>query len=393
MLFSIALVLFFGFIGGLIFNKLRLPKLVGMIIVGFLIGPSVLDLLDVKMLLISQELRQIALVIILTRAGLSLDIDSLKEIGKPAILMSFIPASLEIIGISIFAPLLLNISVFEALLLGSVLAAVSPAVIVPSMIKLQKEKYGNKKKIPELIMASASVDDIFVIVIFYSFLGLVENNAFNASFLFSIPLSIGLGIILGIVTGFSLSFVFKKVKISNTYKVLLILSLSFGKIFLEEVLKNIIPFSALISIMTLGIVLYFLNKEDAKSLKRGYGYLWGFFEIFLFVLIGAAVDFNIAFNNGINVVILIFIGLIFRSIGVVICLIKTKLNIKEKLFVILSFLPKATVQASIGGIALSYGLDSGNLILSIAVTSIIISAPLGAILIETTYKRLLKIEE
>lgn len=392
MLFSIAMILLFGFLGGVIFNKIKIPKLVGMIVVGFIIGPTVLNWLDPKILSISGELRQIALVIILTRAGLSLDIDSLKKIGVPAILMSFIPASLEIIGITIFGPILLGITTLESLLLGSVLAAVSPAVIVPRMLKLQKEGYGFKRRVPELIMASASVDDIFVIVLFYSFLGLVQTNTFNSLDILNIPFSIILGVFLGVIGGVTLGYIFNKIKISNTYKVLIILSLSFGMLHLEEVIKDLIPFSALISVMTLGIVLYFTNKEDAKSLKRGYGYLWGFFEIFLFVLIGAAVDFTFAFKSGINVVLLIFIGLLFRSTGVIFCLIGSNLNSKEKVFVVLSFIPKATVQASIGGIALAYGLSSGNLILSVAVTSIIISAPIGSLLIDLSYKKLLKLE-
>lgn len=393
MLFSVALILSLGFIAGLLVSKIKVPKLVGMLIVGLLLGPYVFNLLDPKLLAISSELRLIALVIILTRAGLSLDIQALKKIGRPAILLCFIPATFEIIGITIFAPLLLGISTFEALLLGSVLAAVSPAVVVPAMIKLQDENYGGEHKIPELIMAGASVDDIYVIILFYSFLGLAENNVFNASQLLKIPTSIVLGIIFGILVGLLLSTLFRKMKIALPVKILILLSVSLLLISGENFLESYVPFSALLSVITIGIILLMKNKDDAIEIEKGYRHLWTFFEIVLFVLVGAMVDLNLALSSGFSVLLLLFIALTFRSLGVLISLIKTNITMKEKLFTVFAYLPKATVQASIGGIALASGLDSGNIILTVAFLSNLIAAPLGALLIDTTYKKLLNKKE
>ena len=390
MLYSIALILIIGFIIGFIFEKIRIPKLVGMIIVGLFIGPYCLNLLDAKILNISSELRQIALVIILTRAGLSLDIASLKQIGRPALLMCFIPATFEIAGTAIFAPLFLGINIFEALLLGSVLAAVSPAVIVPRMIKLQEQGYGKDRKVPELLLVGSSADDVYVIVLFYSFISLAQNQIFDFKAVALIPLSIILGIILGIIFGLIIKYLFKRNAFNLATKILIILSCSFVMIVIEESLKEFISIASLLGIMTLGIVLNSKNKEEAKQIEVGYQQLWLFFEIFLFVLVGASVDLNHAWNYGMRAVFLILLVLCFRMIGVLLSLIKTKLSAKERIFCVFSYIPKATVQASIGGIALAMGLGVGNLVLTIAVLSILITAPLGAFLIDNTYKKLLQ---
>ena len=388
MFLSLFIIMLLGVLGGILFEKIKLPKLIWYLILGILIGPSVLSIIDTNLLNISSYLRQIALVIILTRSGLSLDINVLKKIGKPAFLMCFVPATCEIIGTTIFAPILLNISHIEALLLGSVLGAVSPAIVVPRMIKLQQEGYGENHHVNELIMAGASCDDIYVIVLFYAFKNLVSTNTFNSLSLLNIPLSIILGIILGIGLGFILSKFIKK--FSSSTQVIFLLAISFGLLFLENILKPYISISSLLSIITMGITLKKLDKETSSSIQIKYNNLWSFFEIILFTLVGACVDINYAFStNGLFMILLILITLIFRSIGVLICLICTNYNFKEKIFIIISYLPKATVQASIGAICLNEGLECGTIILLGAVISILLSAPIGAILIDTSYKKLL----
>lgn len=389
MLFSIGLILLLGFIIGSIFEKIRIPRLVGMIIVGIIVGRYVLNLLDEKILAISNELRQIALVIILTRAGLSLNLSDFKKIGRPAILMCFLPATFEIIGTTLFAPKLLGINVFEALLLGSVLGAVSPAIIVPRMIKLKEESYGTKNKIPDLLLVGSSADDVYVIVLFYSFLGLVKNNVVNFNTIALIPSSIVLGVLLGIIVGLTLSKLFKKINIETSYQILILLCASFLMIVLENAVKTYVSISSLLGIISVGMVLHSRNKDQSINIERGYHKLWNFFEIFLFVLVGASVNINYAYNIGAKIILLIIIALVFRTVGVLICLIKTGLSCKEKIFLVISYLPKATVQASIGGIALEIGLPVGGLILTSAVAAIFITAPLGALLIDTLYKTLL----
>jgi NhaP-type Na+/H+ or K+/H+ antiporter len=389
MIFSIGLILILGFIIGWLLSKIKIPGLVGMIIVGLLIGPYCLGLIDEKILSISTELRQVALVIILTRSGLNLDIDSLKKIGRPAILMSFIPATLEIIGTTLISQLLLEITIFESILLGTVLAAVSPAVVSPRMIKLIEERFGEKHQVPKLILAGSSVDDIYVIVLFYTFLGLVGNNTFDFVSITMIPVTIILGVLLGIIVGFILSYILKKTNFKTTINILIIISSSFLMIGLENMLKDYISISSLLGIMVIGIILLFRNKEQAKQLSDGYNNLWIFFEIILFVLVGATVDFSYAINNGLIAILILMIGLLFRTLGVLLCLIKTKLTFKERLFTILAYIPKATVQASIGGIALSLGLSCGSIILTVSVISILITAPIGAILIDNLSSKLL----
>ena len=379
-----------GILGGFIFEKIKLPKLIWYIILGILIGPSLFNIVDDTLINISSYLRQIALVIILTRSGLSLDINNLKKIGRPAILMCFVPASFEIIGVTIFAPLFLCISYLEALLLGSVLAAVSPAVVVPRMIKLMDEGYGKEHNVPELIMAGASCDDIFVIVSFYSFKNLVSTSSFDAWAITQIPLSIISGIALGILVGIFMVFIINILKMNKIINVIFMLGLSFGMIALENVLKSYFSISSLLAIIVMALIVNIFKKEDSKEIQKAYNSLWNGFEILLFTLVGIATNINYAFSKDVAILVgVILIALIFRSIGVIICLIATNLNKKEKLFIIFSYLPKATVQASIGAIALSEGLACGAVVLTGAVISIIITAPLGAILMDKTYKKLL----
>lgn len=390
MLLSLALIFTFGLVLGEIFGKIKLPKFLGMIITGVLLGPLVFGLISEEILNISTELRTIALVIILLRAGLSLDISDLKKIGRPALLMSFIPATLEIIAVVIFAPLLFDISFLEAAILGSVLAAVSPAVVVPKMIKLISEKYGYENRVPQLIMASSSVDDIYVIVLFTSFLAMHQGGSFDIVSIAMVPVSIILGILLGIIIGYILSILFAKFRVRDTIKVLMILAVSFFILSFEEDINNFIPLSALLSIMVLGITFLNQSEERAFRLQDKFDKIWVFAELVLFVLVGAAVDIRLAFAAGGLAIILIIIELAFRLTGVQLSLIKSKLSRKERMFAGISYIPKATVQAAIGAIPLAMGVDAGELILALAVLAIIITAPLGAIGIDYSYKKLLK---
>lgn len=389
MLTSLALIFLLGLSLGAIFNKIKLPSFIGMIITGIILSPYALNLLDPSILNISADLRRIALVIILTRAGLSLDVKALKRVGRPALLMCFIPACFEIIAVILIAPVLLNISYINAAIMGGVLGAVSPAVIVPRMIRLIEEGYGKEKSIPQLILASASVDDVFVIVLFYSFLSLKSESGINIVSFVEIPISIIVGIILGIISGCILIILFKKIHIRDSVKILIILSISFLLLECEALLENFIPMSGLLAIMTLGITLYNLYNPLAKRLSQKYNNLWIGAEVILFVLVGATVNLEYALKAGISAILLVFLILIFRIIGVYICLIKTNLNKKEKLFCMIAYIPKATVQAAIGGIPLSMGFDCGEIILIVAVLSIIITAPLGATLIDKYYNKLL----
>lgn len=379
-----------GILGGFLFEKIKLPKLVWYIILGILIGPSLFNIVDDTLLSISSHLRQIALVIILTRSGLSLDIKSLKKIGRPAILMCFLPACFEIVGITIFGPMLLGISYFEALLLGSVLAAVSPAVVVPRMIRLMEEGYGKQHCVPELVMAGASCDDIFVIVLFYSFKNLVATSTFDAWSVGQIPISIVSGVILGIGVGFLMVLAIRYMKLNRIVHVILMLGFSFGMLALENALKPYFSVSSLLAIIVMAFVVGIFKKEEAKELQKSYNGLWQGFEILLFALVGVAVDARYAFSKeGAIIVGLVFIALVFRSLGVLCSVIATNFTWKEKLYIVLSYLPKATVQASIGAIALSEGLACGTLVLTAAVVAILITAPLGAILMDSLKNKLL----
>lgn len=392
MLTSLALIFLCGLLLGSIFQKIKLPPLLGMIITGIILGPYALNLIDQSVLSISSDLRQIALIIILTRAGLNLDINSLKKVGRPAILMCFLPACFEIIGMVLLAPPLLGISILDALIMGTVVAAVSPAVIVPKMLKLIETGYGKDKSIPQMIMAGASVDDVFVIVLFTSFTGLAQGESFSPISLIQVPISIILGLGLGILIGIILGFFFKKVHMRDSIKVIIILSISFLLVTLENSLKGIIPVSGLIAIMSIGISLQKIRSDASKRISTKFSKLWVAAELMLFVLVGATVDIKYAFSAGIMAILLIFGVLVFRMIGVLICLIKTKLNKKERIFCMIAYCPKATVQAAIGYIPLTMGLSCGNIVLTVAVLSILITAPLGAFFIELLYKRLLKKE-
>ena len=389
MLFSLALIFTIGLILGEIFIKMKLPGFIGMIITGVVLGPFVLNMIDSSILDISGDLREVALIVILVRAGLNLDISDLKKIGRPALLMSFIPATLEIITIIIVAPLLFDISYLDAAILGSVLAAVSPAVVVPKMIKLIDQRYGKEKRIPHLVMASASVDDIYVIVLFSAFISMYQTGDVSLASLYIVPISIILGVLLGGVTGYLLSHFFAKFRVRDTIKVLIILAAAFFIITFEEFVSDYIAISGLLAIMVLGITFLNQSEERALRLRDKFSKLWVFAELVLFVLVGAAVDISVALDAGLLALVLLSIGLLFRFSGVMISLIKTNLNKHERLFAGISYLPKATVQAAIGAVPLALGVESGELILALAVLAIIISAPLGAIGIDLTYKKFL----
>lgn len=389
MLTSLALIFLLGLVMGGIFNKLKLPSLLGMMLTGMLLGPYILDFLDDSILNISGDLREFALVIILTRAGLSLNLEDLKKVGRPAVLMCFVPAVFEIVAVVIFAPLFLGVTYLEAAIIGTVVAAVSPAVIVPRMIKCMEEGYGTKKSIPQLILAGASVDDVFVIVLFTAFTGLAAGEGISVSSFIEVPISIILGVALGILVGIILSLLFKKYHFRDSVKVLIILSVSFLLLALEDLLKGSVPVSGLLAIMTLGITLNRNYDILAKRLSVKYNKLWVAAEILLFVLVGATVDLSYAVNAGIEVVILVVVALGLRMIGVFVSLLGTTLNSKERMFCMLAYTPKATVQAAIGSIPLSMGLECGQLVLTIAVIAILITAPFGAICVDNSYKKLL----
>ncbi len=389
MLFSIALILICGMFLGWICKKLHLPSLLGMIITGIILGPYALNLIDESIISISSDLRRIALIIILMRAGLSLNISDLKKVGRPAILMCFVPACFEMLGMILIAPRLLNISVLDAAIMGAVVAAVSPAVIVPKMLKLIEEGYGTKQSIPQLILAGASVDDVFVIVMFTAFTGLAQGNDVSLTGFINIPISIVVGLLFGLIVGYVFSVYFKKVHIRDTAKVIILLCTAFVMVTIEDNFSNFIPFSGLIAVMGLGIALQKKREVVAIRLSVKFNKLWVCAEILLFVLVGATVNLKYALSAGFGVIILIFAVLCFRVIGVLFCLLKTKLNLKERLFCMIAYMPKATVQAAIGAIPLSMGLACGDIVLTVAVLSIIITAPLGAFLIDLTYKRLL----
>lgn len=393
MLFSIALILLLGMFMGWICKKLHLPSLLGMILTGMILGPCILNLIDSSILDISSQLRRIALIIILTRAGLSLDINDLKKVGRPAILMCFLPACFEMIGMVILAPMLLGVSVLDAAIMGAVVGAVSPAVIVPKMLKLMEEGYGTRKGIPQLILAGASVDDVFVIVMFSVFTGLAQGEGISPVSFMKIPVSILTGILIGILVGALLSTFFQKVHMRDTVKVIILLCLSFLMVTFEDFFGGIIPFASLLAVMGVGMALQKKRKVVADRLSGKFNKLWVAAEIMLFVLVGATVDLQYVKTAGIMAILLVFGVLVFRMLGVLLCLIKTGLDKKERIFCMVAYTPKATVQAAIGGIPLALGLSCGNIVLTVAVIAIIITAPLGAFMIELLYKRCLQKEE
>lgn len=389
MLTSIAMILLLGLLIGWIFSKLRLPSLLGMVAVGIILSPHALDLIDESILGISSELRQIALVIILTRAGLSLDISDLKKVGRPAALMSFVPACVEILGTVILAPMLLGVTILEAAIMGSVIAAVSPAVVVPRMIRLIEEGYGTNKKIPQMILAGASVDDVFVIVVFTVFTALASTGEVSVTSFTKIPISIVLGIILGGCIGMLLVIFFKKCHMRDSIKILIILSVSFLILEVENILQGYVPVSGLLAIMSMGIIIKQKYDVLALRLSAKYNKLWLGAEVFLFVLVGATVNLRYVASAGISAILLILLALLFRMVGVAVSLLKTDLSKRERLFCMVAYTPKATVQAAIGAIPLSMGLECGNMVLTVAVLSILITAPFGAICVDNLYKKLL----
>lgn len=392
MLRSLALIFLVGLLMGSIFNKLKLPSLLGMIITGMILSPYALNLLDPSIMGISADLRQVALVVILTRAGLSLNIEDLKKVGRPSILMCFVPACFEIVGVILIAVPLLGVSVTEAAIMGSVLAAVSPAVVVPRMLRIMEEGYGVKKSIPQLILAGASVDDVFVIVLFTAFTSIESGGEVSPVSFVQIPISILLGVALGLVCGLALIWFFKKFHMRDSVKLLIFLSISFLLIELQNELEGIVPVSGLLAIMSMGVALYKWYNVLAVRLSSKYNKLWVAAEILLFVLVGATVDLNYVATAGLLSVCVVVFAMMFRMAGVFCCLLKTKLDKKERGFCMVAYTPKATVQAAIGGVPLSMGLACGNQVLALAVIAILITASFGAICIDKLYKRLLKKE-
>ena len=390
MLLSIALILLVGMSMGWLCRKMKLPGLLGMLATGIVLGPYVLDLLDPSILGISAELRKIALIIILTRAGLGLDLSGLKKIGRPAVLMCFVPASFELFGMLLLAPKLMGLSILEAAVMGAVLAAVSPAVVVPRMVKLMDEGYGVKEGIPQLILAGASVDDVYVIVLFSTFTGMMQGTGASAIRFINIPVSILLGIAIGLGISVLLAYFFQKIHMRDTSKVLIILSISFLLVVLEDYLATPITFSALIAVMFIGIGLQRKREVVAKRLSAKYGKLWVAAEVFLFVLVGATVNIGYIGKVGIKALIVIAGALVFRMFGVLVCLLGTEIKGKERMFTMLAYTPKATVQAAIGGIPLSLGFACGESVLAVSVLAIVLTAPLGAFAIDLTYKKFLK---
>lgn len=390
MLLSIALILLVGMSMGWLCQKMKLPGLLGMLATGIVLGPYVLDLLDPSILGISAELRKIALIIILTRAGLGLDLSGLKKIGRPAVLMCFVPASFELLGMLLLAPKLMGLSILEAAVMGAVLAAVSPAVVVPRMVKLMDEGYGVKEGIPQLILAGASVDDVYVIVLFSTFTGMMHGTGASAIRFINIPVSILLGIAIGLGIGVLLACFFQKIHMRDTSKVLIILSISFLLVVLEDYLAIPITFSALIAVMFIGIGLQKKREVVANRLSAKYGKLWVAAEVFLFVLVGATVNIGYVGKVGIKALIVIAGALVFRMFGVLVCLLGTEIKGKERMFTMLAYTPKATVQAAIGGIPLALGFACGESVLAVSVLAIVLTAPLGAFAIDLTYKKFLK---
>ena len=395
MLTSLALIFLVGLSFAAICQMIHLPRIIGMLLTGIILGPYVLDFLDPSILSISAELRKMALIIILLKAGLSLNLKDLKQVGRPAVLMSFVPATFEIIGYVIFAPIILGISRVSAAVMGAVLAAVSPAVVVPRMVNLMEEKYGTDKSIPQLIMAGASCDDIFVIVLFTTFLGMAQGEGARIADFINIPVSIVLGVIIGAIVGLILSLFFEtayahKHCIRNSTKVIIVLGVSFVLVAIEGWLTDIVAVSGLLAVVSMACMLKVKCPQSVSGrLSEKFGKLWIAAEVILFVLVGAAVDIRYMAKAGIYAVVMIFVALIFRACGVVCCMIKTKLSFRERMFCVMAYLPKATVQAAIGSIPLAAGLECGQIVLSVAVLGIIITAPLGAFLMDISYKKLL----
>lgn len=395
MLTSLSFIFLVGLAMGAICQKLKLPRIIGMLATGIVLGPYVLDLLDPSILSISSDLRKMALIIILLKAGLSLNLEDLKKVGRPAIMMAFVPATFELIGYLVFAPLILGITRVEAAVMGSVLAAVSPAVVVPRMVQLMENKYGTEKAIPQMIMAGASCDDIFVIVLFTTFLSMAQGGSADIKAFVNIPISIILGIILGAIVGYLLYLFFEtayaeKHYVRNSMKIIIVLGFSFLLIAIEGWLEGKIAVSGLLAVVSMACVLKMkCTSFVSKRLSEKFGKLWFAAEVILFVLVGAAVDIRYTLDAGLAAVAMIFAALIFRSFGVWLCTVKTSLTLKERAFCVIAYLPKATVQAAIGSVPFAAGLPCGKIVLSVAVMAIIITAPLGAFGMDFTYKKFL----
>ncbi len=395
MLTSLALVFIVGLAMAFICRHVKLPRIIGMLVTGVVIGPFVLDFLDPKLLGISSELRQIALIIILIKAGLSLNVSDLKKVGRPAVLMSALPALFEIGAFVVFAPSLLHITLLEAAIMGAVLGAVSPAVVVPRMVSLMEEGYGTNKQIPQLILAGASLDDVFVIVLFSTFVSMAQGASAKVMDFVNVPASILFGILLGAIFGFILAWLFESAhergdSIRQSFKVIVTLGTAFFLMAIETWLKDTIPVSGLLAVMSMSCVIQIKTRKIvSQDLSAKYGRLWLAAEVILFVLVGAAVDIRYTLEAGVMALLMILLALVFRSLGVLLCLIKTKLNWKERLYCVIAYLPKATVQAAIGSVPLSLGLACGKIVLSVAVLSILVTAPLGAIGMDLSYKKFL----
>ena len=390
MLTSLGLVLLLGMALGALAKRLGLPSLVGMLIAGMILGPYDLDLLSDSLLNISADLRQLALIIILTRAGLSLDVAALKKVGRPAVLMCFVPACFEIAGMVVLAPRLLGVSTLDAAIMGAVVGAVSPAVIVPRMIRLSEEGWGVDRGIPQLILAGASVDDVFVIVMFTAFTGLASGGqGLTVGTVAGVPLSILTGVAAGLLLGWLLAQWFRLVHMRDSVKVVILLSLAFLLVAAEDALEGVFPFSGLLAVMAAGVGIQRWRGVVAQRLSLKFSKLWVAAEVALFVLVGAAVDLHYALSAGVMAVLAVLGALCFRALGVLVCVSGAHFSGKEKLFCVLGYLPKATVQAAIGGVPLAMGLGCGQIVLTVAVIAILVTAPLGALAIDRSYPKLL----
>ena len=389
MLNSLALIILLGLVSSMILEKIKLPNIIGMLIVGIMLGPSMFNMLDESLLSISGDIKEIALIIILLKAGLSLDLTDLKKVGRPAVLLCFLPATFEILGFIIFGPKLLGLTLLESAILGAVMGAVSPAVIVPRMTFLLENGYG-KKGLPQMVIAGSSADDVYVIVIFTALLALAKGSKISIMSFLNIPISIILGILMGVLVGFIMVYLFKNYKLRNTYKVIILLSICFLFVSIEKSLEGKLAISGFLAIMAMGVTIFNKYPSLSKIFQVKFSKMWLISEIILFVLVGASVNISYAFKAGLSTIIIIFIALLFRMLGTYLCLLKTKFNNKERLFTCITQIPKATVQAAIGGVPLEMGLLCGNTVLTVAVLSIIITAPLGSILIDKTQYKLLK---
>ena len=389
MLNSLALIILLGLVSAMILEKIKLPNIIGMLIVGIMLGPSMFNMLDESLLSNSGDIKEIALIIILLKAGLSLDLTDLKKVGRPAVLLCFLPATFEILGFIIFGPKLLGLTLLESAILGAVMGAVSPAVIVPRMTFLLENGYG-KKGLPQMVIAGSSADDVYVIVIFTALLALAKGSKISIMSFLNIPISIILGILMGVLVGFIMVYLFKNYKLRNTYKVIILLSICFLFVSIEKSLEGKLAISGFLAIMAMGVTIFNKYPSLSKIFQVKFSKMWLISEIILFVLVGASVNISYAFKAGLGTIVIIFIALLFRMLGTYLCLLKTKFNNKERLFTCITQIPKATVQAAIGGVPLEMGLLCGNTVLTVAVLSIIITAPLGSILIDKTQYKLLK---